>query len=89
MTKPPELEDVFVGTLELTASELAYVRYALNNQYMQGGWPCPKGGSRRELVQRVGTKLSALKLERMVTPDGSRLVSVEEHAALVAQEQTP
>ena len=79
----PKLEDIFVGALEFTASELAYLRHALVELYMHGGW-CPKGENRRDFNKRVLEKLSRLKLDRMVTPDGSRLVSVEEHAAIVA-----
>ncbi len=78
-----KLEDIFAGTLELTASELAYLRHAVAELYMGGGW-CPKGESRRDFMKRVNEKLGALKLDRMVTPDGSRLVSVEEHTAIVA-----
>jgi len=77
------LEDIFTGSLDLTASELAYVRYALAELYMRGGW-CPRGEDRLELTRRLNEKLGALKLDRMVTPDGSRLVSVGEHAAIVA-----
>jgi hypothetical protein len=80
----PKLEDMFTGPLELTASELAYLRHALAELYMRGGW-CPKGENRRDFTTRVNAKLSALKLDRMVTPDGSRLVSVEEHTAIVAE----
>jgi hypothetical protein len=79
-----KLEDIFAGPLALTATELAYLRHALAELYMRGGW-CPKGENRREFTKRVNEKLSALKLDRMVTPDGSRLVSVEEHAAIVAE----
>ena len=79
-----KLEDIFTGSLELTASELAYLRHAVAELYMCGGW-CPKGENRRDFAKRVNEKLSTLKLERMVTPDGSRLVSVEEHAAIVAE----
>ena len=79
-----KLEDIFTGTLELTASELAYLRYAIQELYMQGGW-CPAGENRRDFAKRVSTKLGVLKLKRMVTPDGSRLVSVDEHAAIVAE----
>lgn len=78
-----KLEDIFAGLLELTASELAYLRHALAELYMRGGW-CPKGENRRDFTNRVSEKLGTLKLDRMVTPDGSRLVSVEEHAAIVA-----
>ena len=77
-----KLEDVFAGTLELFASELACLRHALVELYTRGGW-CPKGENRRDFTTRVLEKLGALKLDRMVTLDGSRLVSVEEHAAAV------
>lgn len=79
-----KLEDIFTGSLELTASERAYLHRALEDHYMRGGW-CPKGENRLDLMRRIGDKLGALKLDRMVTPDGSRLVSVEEHAAIVAE----
>lgn len=86
-----KLEDIFVGPLELTASERGYLRKAVEDHYMNGGW-CPEGEDRRDFARRVLAKLSALKLDRMVTPDGTRLVSVEEHAAIVAElpkEPTP
>lgn len=77
-----KLEDIFTGQLELTASELAYLHHAITALYMRGGW-CPKGENRRDFTKSVSEKLGTLKLDRMVTPDGSRLVSVEEHAAIV------
>ena len=79
-----KLEDIFAGPLELTASELAYLRYAVAELYMRGGW-CPKGENQRDFAKRVNEKLGTLKLDRMVTPDGSRLVSVEDHAAIAAE----
>ncbi len=78
------LEDTFAGTIELTASELAYLRHALEELYMRGGWS-PKREKRRDFTRCVHEKLGALKLDRMVAPDGSRLVSVEEHASIVAE----
>lgn len=79
-----KLEDVFAGTLELTATERAYLYHALTELYARGGW-CPEGEDRRDLTRRVHEKIGTLKLYRMVTPDGSRLVSVEEHDAIVAE----
>ena len=79
-----KLEDIFAGPLELTASERAYLHRALEDHYLRGGW-CPKGENRRDFMTRVSEKLGVLKLDRMVTPDGSRLVSVEEHAAIVSE----
>jgi hypothetical protein len=78
-----KLEDIFAGSLELTASERSYLHRALEDHYLRGGW-CPKGENRRDLMLRVSAKLGALKLDRMVTPDGTRLVSVEDHAAIIA-----
>jgi len=77
-------EDIFAGQLELTVSELAYLRHAIAELYIYGGW-CPKGKNPRDFMKLVDAKLGTLKLDRMVTPDGSRLVSVEEHTAIVAQ----
>ena len=79
-----KLEDIFAGPLELTVSELACLRHALTELYTRGGW-CPKSENRRDFTKRVSEKLGTLKLDRMVTPDGSRLVSVEDHAAIVAE----
>jgi hypothetical protein len=76
------LEDIFAGRLELTASERAYLLHAVSELYVRGGW-APKGKNRREVAEGISKKLGALKLERMVTPDGSRLVSPEEHASIV------
>ncbi len=81
-----KLEDVFAGHLELTASELGYLRNAIVELYIRGGW-CPEGENRQDFAKRVIDKLGTLKLDRMVTPDGSRLVSLEEHATLVAGTQ--
>jgi hypothetical protein len=78
-----KLEDIFAGTLELTASERAYLRYAVVELYMSGDC-APKGVNRRDFTKRILEKLNILKLDRMVTPDGTRLVSVEEHDAIVA-----
>jgi hypothetical protein len=83
-----KLEDIFAGPLELTATELAYLRCAIEEHYMRGGW-CPQGENRIDFARRVGAKLGTLKLDRMVTPDGSRLVSVEEHADIVAAMKPP
>lgn len=79
-----KLQDIFTGPLELTASELAYLHYALNELYMRGGW-CPKGENRLDFTRRLNEKLATLKLDRMVTPNGDRLVSVEEHTAIVTE----
>ena len=81
-----KLEDIYAcaGPLTLTASELVYIRHALGEHYLRGGW-CPEGENRRDFSQRVCAKFNAFKLDRMVTPDGSRRVSVEEHAILVAE----
>lgn len=81
-----DLQDVFAGEIEFTAGELAYLRYAITELYMTGGW-CPPGEDRREFTQRLLAKLK-LPLRRMVAPDGSGLVSVEGHTALVAQERS-
>lgn len=78
-----KLEDIFTGSLELTASERSYLLSALGDHYLRGGW-CPKGENRRDFMMRISAKLGALKLDRMVTPDGTRLVSVEDHGDLVA-----
>jgi len=88
MTHVPasKLEDIFTGQVELTASELGYLRHAITELYMNGSW-CPKGENRRDFAMRVLAKLGVLKLDRMVTPDGNRLVSVEEHTAMVAVAQ--
>jgi hypothetical protein len=79
-----KLQDIFVGSLELTASELAYLHYALIELYMRGGW-CPKGENRLDFTRRLNEKLGRLKLDRMATPNGDRLVSVEEHADIVTE----
>jgi hypothetical protein len=76
-----KLEDIFAGYLELTASEVSYLHHALQELYMRGGW-APNGKDKRELAKSVSAKLNNMKLFRMVTPDGSRLVSVEEHKEL-------
>ncbi len=81
---PKRLEDLFAGAVELTASERALVLHALTEWYMRGGANFPPH-NRRELYKSVAGKLSGLKLHRMVTPDGSRLVSVEEHEEIVAK----
>lgn len=73
MTK--RLEDIFVGTLELTASELACFRHAVTEHYMNGG-RVPAGENPRDFTERLLGKLCAFKLARMVTPDGARLVPV-------------
>lgn len=79
-----KLEDIYTGSLELTVIELNYLVRAVTDLYMNGGW-CPEGENRREFARQVLQKLGTLKLDRMVTPDGSRLVSVEEHAAMVIE----
>lgn len=78
------LEDVFAGHLELTASERAIVFHALTEWYADGSAGIPAGTNRRDFIRTIIEKFKTLKLEKMVTPDGSRLVSVEEHAAIVA-----
>lgn len=78
-----KLEDIFSGQLELTARELSYLRYVITEAYARGGW-CPAGTNKRTFHKELLAKLSALRLSRMVTPDGTRLVSVEEHDAIVA-----
>jgi len=82
------LEDVFSGHMELTASERAYLKHAVQELYMNGGW-APKGVDRREIAKRVFDKLGSLRLTQMVSPDGSRLVSVAEHDAIVAEMKRP
>lgn len=77
----PKLEDVFAGQIELTATERGYLHNAVHEVYTKGGW-CP-GEDRRDFARRVLAKLSALQLVKMVTPDGSRLVTVDEHAAII------
>ena len=79
-----KLEDVFAGHIELTASERAYAAHALEELYMRGGWS-PSGMDRRTIHRQVAAKIGALPLVQMVAPDGSRLVSVEEHRALVEE----
>ncbi len=80
-----QLFDVFAGYVELTAPELAYVRFALEELYRSGKYPFVDGYSnRREFSIRVGSRLlNKLKLDKMVTPDGLRLVSVAEHEEIV------
>jgi hypothetical protein len=77
------LEDIFSGFVELEASERAYILHALSEAYMNGGW-LPVGRQPGELMRSIGEKLGVLKLTKMVVPDGSKLVSVAEHDALVA-----
>lgn len=79
----PRLEDVFAGRLELTASERAFVFHALMEWYLNGGGGVPAGMNRRDFIRAILEKFKALRLEKMVTPDGSRLVSVEEHETIV------
>lgn len=79
-----KLEDTFKGELELTASERAYLEHALTDSYMRGGW-CPPGHNKRDFMKGVMAKVYSLKLHRMVTPDGTKLVSVEEHDKIVAE----
>lgn len=78
------LEDIFAGYVELTASERAFILSALMEQYLRGGWfpPCE---NKREFFRQVSAKVDNLKFHRMVTPDGTRLVTVEEHDAIVAE----
>ena len=80
------LEDIFSGHVELTATERGYVLAMLDEAYLSDQPPTPAAEpDRRSFHGRIVRKLiGALRLERMVTPDGSRLVSVEEHAQLVA-----
>ena len=80
----PKLEDIFAGPIAMTASQRGYVSRAVTDHYMNGGW-CPKGVNRRDFARQVLAKFNALKLDRMVTPDGARLVSVDEHIAIVAE----
>lgn len=77
------LEDVFAGRLELTASERALVFHALMEWYANGGGGVPAGMNRRDFIRTIVEKFKALRLEKMVTPDGSRLVSVGEHETIV------
>lgn len=79
-----KLEDIFSGELELTASERGYLNLALSELYMTGkARDHFKGHKSRDLMQSVGQKIASLRLTKMVTPDGKRLVSVEEHDEIV------
>lgn len=56
-------EDTFVGTLELTATEMAYVTRALVDHYARGGW-CPASApNRRDFSKQVLKKFRALELK--------------------------
>lgn len=78
------LEDVFAGRVELTASQRSFLQHLLMEWYVSGGSGAPEGVNRRAFVCGLQEKLSSLRLEKMVTPDGSGLVSVEEHEAMVS-----
>jgi hypothetical protein len=73
-------EDVFSGTVELTARQRGYVIRALEDLYMNG---CPgfhfEGGPRKWHRALVRALLDPLKLTKMVSPDGAELVSPEDH----------
>ncbi len=77
-----KLEDEFAGHLELTVSERAYILAALQENYLRGGW-FPSCENKREFHRRVSAKIANLPLMKMVTPEGDRLVSVDEHQAIV------
>lgn len=81
-----KLEDIFAGYLELTASERAYIISAITEFYVRGapGWML-KEPSRGAVARSAMKKLHALKLTKMVTPDGTQLVTREEHDAIVAK----
>lgn len=83
-TMTARLEDVFAGRVELTASQRSFLQHLLMEWYVSGGSGAPEGVNRRAFVRGLQEKLSSLRLEKMVTPDGSRLVSVEEHEAMVS-----
>lgn len=88
MIPTTKLEDIYAGLLELTSRERSYLAAALIEYYMQGAqnFLFTKGEDKLDFGMRVGAKLgAALKLTQMVTPDGTRLVSVEEHGAIVAK----
>ncbi len=72
---------VFAGHVELTASERGYLGTALSELYMSGGY---RGiGDGRRLRHEVLAALGNLRLDKMVSIDGTRLVSTLEHAASV------
>jgi hypothetical protein len=79
------LEDIFAGRLELTAVELAFISHLISEWYMSGGDLPRTGGNRLAFLQKIRAKFHALNLEKMVSPDGTRLVSVEEHETSVAK----
>jgi hypothetical protein len=79
------LEDIFAGRLELTATELAFISHLISEWYMSGGDLPRTGGNRLAFLQKIRAKFHALNLEKMVSPDGTRLVSVEEHETSVAK----
>lgn len=84
--EPPRLEDVFAGHVELTARQRAYVLHALEEMYVRGETPIPffvdERVDRRSFHRAlVAALVTPLRLTRMVTPDGTELVSPEEHRA--------
>lgn len=84
------LYDVFAGRVELTAPQRAYILRLMEDAYINGSGWMPDGITSREFYREVRLALiDPLKLERMVTPDGKRLVSVEEHDAIVAAKEKP
>ncbi len=78
-----KLEDVVAGHLELTMSERGLILHALSELYVRGGWAPSYVQDRRALHKRTAAKIANLPLVRMVAPEGGRLVSVEEHEAIV------
>ena len=75
-----KLEDIFGGRLELTASERAFIRDVLVEWYTSGGRTPDGVANRRIFIQSILEKFSALKLDMMVAPDRSGMLSVADLA---------
>ena len=76
-----KLEDIFSGTVELTARQRAFVSSLLSEWYTGGSRPdSPNGVNRRQWVAAISSALlGPLKLAKMVSPDGTEMVTPEEH----------
>lgn len=74
---PKRLEDPFSGFVTLTASERAYVQYALGEAYARGGFDY-KGENHYELARRVMLRLlGPLRLTHLVSEGGTKLMPLE------------
>lgn len=81
-------EDIFAGHVKLTATQKAYLAYALQELYMSGRWI--GRDKRRDIHEAVmAAVLGPLRMTQMVTPDGTAHVTPKEHAQLVATPPVP